>query len=122
VGAARPHRPHPLGSPNGTRRRAGGALGALLLLVLGFGWITWVALLGGLVMALIYSVAYFDQSAERRLVKHGYPPGTAQQTVSAHDRTKDPDRMRRYMQTYRNNALEGPAAGPQSRSHDNHAS
>jgi len=41
-------------------------LGALLFLVLGFGWITWVALIGGLVMALIYSVAYIDQSAEHR--------------------------------------------------------
>ncbi|HXA88634.1 MAG TPA: DUF5313 family protein [Mycobacterium sp.] len=76
-------------------------LGALLFLVLGFGWITWVALLGGLVMALIYSVAYFDTSADNRLRKHGYPPGTAQQTVSERDRAKHPDRMRRYMQTYR---------------------
>jgi hypothetical protein len=76
-------------------------LGALLFLVLGFGWITWVALLGGLVMALIYSVAYFDTSADNRLLKHGYPPGTAQQTVSERDRAKHPDRMRRYMQTYR---------------------
>jgi hypothetical protein len=76
-------------------------LGALLFLVLGFGWITWVALLGGLVMALIYSVAYFDTSADNRLLKHGYPLGTAQQTVSERDRAKHPDRMRRYMQTYR---------------------
>jgi hypothetical protein len=76
-------------------------LGALLFLVLGFGWITWVALLGGLVMALIYSVAYFDTSADNRLLKHGYAPGTAQQTVSERDRAKHPDRMRRYMQTYR---------------------
>jgi hypothetical protein len=76
-------------------------LGALLFLVLGFGWITWVALLGGLVMALIYSVAYFDTSADNRLLKHGHPPGTAQQTVSERDRAKHPDRIRRYMQTYR---------------------
>ena len=79
-------------------------LGALLFLVLGFGWITWVALLGGLVMALIYSVAYFDTSADNRLLKHGYPPGTAQQALSERDREKDPDRLRRYLQTYRNNA------------------
>ena len=55
----------------------------------------------GLVIALIYSVAYFDQSADNRLLKHGYPPGTAQQTVSERDRAKHPDRIRRYMQTYR---------------------
>jgi hypothetical protein len=79
-------------------------LGALLFLVLGFGWITWVALTGGLVMALIYSVAYIDQSADNRLLKQGYPPGTIRLILSERDRTKDPDRMRRYMQTYRNNA------------------
>jgi fatty acid desaturase len=79
-------------------------LAAVVLLALGFGWIAWVGVGCGLVLALIYSVAYIDQSAERRLVKHGYPPGTAQQTLSARDRAKDPDRMRRYMQTYRNNA------------------
>jgi Family of unknown function (DUF5313) len=66
-------------------------LGALLFLVLGFGWIIWVALLGGLVMAPLYSTAYFDQSADRRLIKHGYPPGTAQQALRERD-TKDPDR------------------------------
>jgi fatty acid desaturase len=79
-------------------------LAALLFLVLGFGWITWVALIGGLVMALIYSVAYIDQSAEHRLFKQGYPPGTVQLTLSERDRAKDPDRMRRYLQTYRNDA------------------
>ena len=66
----------------------------------------------GLVLALIYSAAYFDTAADRRLVKHGYPPGIAQQILSERDKAKHPDRMRRYMQTYRNNALEDPAAGP----------
>lgn len=37
-------------------------LGALVILVLGFGWITCAALIGGLVMALIYSAAYIDQT------------------------------------------------------------
>jgi hypothetical protein len=83
-------------------------LGALLSLVLGFGWITWVALIAGLVIALIYSVAYFDQSADDRLHKLGYPPGTAQQTLSERDRAKHPDRMRRYMETYRNSATLEP--------------
>jgi hypothetical protein len=79
-------------------------LGALVTLVLGFGWITCTALIGGLVMALIYSVAYFDQSAAHRLFKHGYPRGTAQRIHSERVRAKDPDRVRRYMQTYRNQA------------------
>jgi hypothetical protein len=79
-------------------------LGALVTLVLGSGWITCTALIGGLVMALIYSVAYFDQSAAHRLFKHGYPRGTAQRIHSERVRAKDPDRVRRYMQTYRNQA------------------
>jgi Family of unknown function (DUF5313) len=79
-------------------------IGALLILVLGTGWITCSALIGGLVMALIYSAAYIDQSAAHRLSRHGYPRGTAQRIISERDRAKDPDRMRRYMQTYRNQA------------------
>jgi fatty acid desaturase len=79
-------------------------LEVVLLLVLGFGWITYVALVGGLVMALIYSLAYFDQSTDNRLVKHGYLPGTAGQIRRERERAKDPDAMRRYLQTYRGNA------------------
>jgi len=79
-------------------------LAAVVLLALGFGWIAWVGVGCGLVLALIYSAAYFDPAADLRLLKHGYPPGTAQQTLSERVRAKDPDRLRRYMQTYRNNA------------------
>ena len=91
-------------------------MAAVVLLALGLGWIAWVGVGCGLVLALIYSAAYFDPVADHRLVKHGYPPGTAQRILSERDRAKDPDRMRRYMQTYRNNALEEPAAGPQEES------
>jgi len=87
-------------------------LAAVVLLALGFGWIAWVGVGCGLVLALIYSAAYFDPAADRRLVKHGYPPGTSQRILTERDKAKHPDRMRRYMQTYRNNALEEPAAGP----------
>ena len=78
-------------------------LALVLLLVLGFGWVVWVGVGCGLVLALIYSTAYFDSSADHRLVKHGYPPGTAQRILSDRDKAKHPDRMRRYMQTYRAN-------------------
>jgi fatty acid desaturase len=86
-------------------------VGALVILVLGFGWITWVSLIGGLLLALMYSGAFFEKFAEHRLVQHGYPWGTAQRIASERDRAKDPDRMRRYMQTYRNNAT--PQLTPQ---------
>lgn len=78
-------------------------LAALVLLTLGFGWIAWVGVGCGLVLALIYSAAYFDQAADHRLVKHGYPPGTAQRILSERDNAKHPDRMSRYIQTYRSN-------------------
>jgi len=79
-------------------------LATAVLLALGFGWITWVGVGCGLVLALIYSAAYFDPAADHRLVKHGYPPGTAQRILTERDKAKHPDRMRRYVQTYRNNA------------------
>lgn len=48
----------------------------ILLVVLGSGWITWVAVVAGVLLGLIYSVAYIEETAEHRLVKHGYPAGT----------------------------------------------
>jgi hypothetical protein len=78
-------------------------LAAVVLLALGFGWIAWVGVSCGLVLALIYSAAYFDPAADYRLVKHGYPPGTAQRILSELDKAKHPDQMRRYVETYRNN-------------------
>jgi fatty acid desaturase len=79
-------------------------LAAVVLLALGFGWIAWVGVSCGLVLALIYSAAYFDPAADHRLVKHGYPPGTAQRILTERDKAKHPDRMRRYVQIYCNNA------------------
>lgn len=78
-------------------------LAVLLLLTLGTGWVTWVGVICGLVMALIYSVAYFDQSVDYRLVKHGFPSGTARAVLSERDKAAHPDRMRRYIDTYRSN-------------------
>jgi fatty acid desaturase len=76
----------------------------VVLLVLGSGWIAWVGVGCGMVLALIYSMAYFDPAVEHRLAKHGYQPGTAQRILSKREDAKHPDRMRRYMQTYRDNA------------------
>jgi Family of unknown function (DUF5313) len=76
----------------------------VVLLVLGSGWIAWVGVACGMVLALIYSMAYFDPAVEHRLAKHGYQPGTAQRILSKREDAKHPDRMRRYMQTYRDNS------------------
>jgi hypothetical protein len=79
-------------------------LAVVVLLTLPSGWVTWVGVICGLVLALIFSVAYFDQSADYRLVKHGFPPGTAREILARKDAADDPERMRRYKQTYRNGA------------------
>jgi hypothetical protein len=79
-------------------------LAAVLLLALGTGWVAWVGVICGLVLALIFSAAYFDQSAEYRLVKHGFPPGTVREILAERDEAKHPDRVARYMQTYRSDA------------------
>jgi hypothetical protein len=79
-------------------------LALVVLFVLGFEWITWVGAICGLVLALIYSTAYFDPSVDHRLAKHGYPSGTAHRILSERDKAKHPDRMRRYIETYRASA------------------
>ena len=76
-------------------------LAVVLLLALGFNWIAWAGVVCGLVLALIYSAAYFDPSVEHRLAKHGFPHGTAQRVRRERDIAEHPDRMRRYMRTYR---------------------
>jgi Family of unknown function (DUF5313) len=91
-------------------------LAIVLLLAMGFGWIAWVGVSCGLVLALIYSTAYFDPSRDYRLVKHGYAPGTAQRILGERDNAKHPDQMRRYMETYRANALESNSARPDTSS------
>ena len=48
-------------------------MGALTILVLGFGWITWVSLISGFVLALMYYGVFFEAFAEHRLFQHGYP-------------------------------------------------
>jgi hypothetical protein len=51
----------------------------LLLLILGPQWITYLAVAAGAILALIYSVAYIEETGEHRLGKHGYPVGTGRE-------------------------------------------
>ncbi len=71
---------------------------ALVLAVLGVSWIVWAGVGLGLLLALGYSLAYINSTAERRLVKHGYKPGTLERALRERD---DVDEIVRYMQTYR---------------------
>ena len=76
-------------------------LAVVVLVALGSGWVAWAGVGCGLGLALIYSIAYFEPAADHRLAKHGYPPGTAKRILSARDNARHPDRMGRYMATYR---------------------
>lgn len=68
----------------------------LLVVVLGPQWITYLGLAAGTILALIYSVAYIEETGEHRLAKHGYPVGTGRK-IRAHQ-TADQDH---YNATYR---------------------
>jgi hypothetical protein len=74
----------------------------LILVVLPFSWLTWASIVLGLLLALWYSIAYIDQTAERRLVKHGYEPGTLALALRERYLRENEDRIVRYMATYRN--------------------
>ena len=50
----------------------------VLLLVPGPFWIRGMAALGGLMLGLIFSLAYMYETTENRVVRAGYPAGTAQ--------------------------------------------
>ena len=50
----------------------------VLLLVPGPFWIRGMAALGGLLLGLIFSIAYMTETTENRVKKAGYRPGTAQ--------------------------------------------
>src|SRR5699024_9009449 len=50
--------------------------GLLFLLLPGPKWIVLMGILGGVLMALWFSLAYMEHTCEHRLVKHGYSLGT----------------------------------------------
>ena len=53
----------------------------IVLVVLRFSWIAWVAVALGLVLALWYSIAYINLTADERLVRHGYHAGTLRRVL-----------------------------------------
>ena len=55
----------------------------------------------GALLAVLYSLAYIDQSAERRLVKHGYEPERVKLMLHERYEREHADEIARYMQTYR---------------------
>jgi hypothetical protein len=53
-------------------------IGLVLLLVPGDFWIRGMAALGGVLLALFFSLAYMTETTENRVKRAGYPAGTAQ--------------------------------------------
>jgi hypothetical protein len=74
---------------------------AVVLAALGVSWIVWAGVGLGLLLALWYSLAYINSTADRRLVKHGYEPGTLERALRDRDRREHADRIVHYMQMYR---------------------
>ncbi len=75
--------------------------GALILLAPGPLWVTGMSLLGGVIMALWYSVAYMEYTCEYRLHKHGYPVGTGRATREAASERSRQEQAERYAAIYR---------------------
>jgi hypothetical protein len=55
-------------------------IGLVLLLVPGEFWIRGMAALGGILLAMFFSVAYMVETTENRVKRAGYPAGTAEAT------------------------------------------
>lgn len=75
--------------------------GLLFLLLPGPLWIRAMAVLGGVLMALMYSLSYMEHTSEYRLRKHGYPLGTGK---TVRDRATEDVRAKdaaRYAEIYR---------------------
>jgi hypothetical protein len=61
----------------------------VLILVPGEFWIRGMAALGGVLLALIYSIAYSTEFMENRAVKAGYPVGSAQAARDRNGRERE---------------------------------
>ena len=58
-------------------------------------WIRGMAALGGLLLGLIFSIAYMSETTENRVKKAGYPAGTAQAVRDQAQKSKDAERTAR---------------------------
>ena len=67
----------------------------VLIFVPGEFWIRGMAALGGVLLALIYSIAYITEFLENRAVKAGYPVGTAQAERDRNAREREVHESRR---------------------------
>ena len=76
-------------------------LALVMLAVMPFSWLTGASIVLGLLLSLWYSLAYINQTTDRRLAKHGYGPGTLAMALRERYLRENDDRIVRYMATYR---------------------
>jgi Family of unknown function (DUF5313) len=76
---------------------------AVLLYVLlpGPAWIRGLAVLGGLILGFFYSIAYMFETTENRVMKAGYPRGTAREVRDQRGGGQREEQERRYAERYR---------------------
>ncbi len=74
---------------------------ALYLLIPGAPLVRAAAVLAGLLLGYFYSTAYMYETAEHRVLKAGYPRGTAAATRAAEHADEDREREKRYEQRWR---------------------
>ena len=74
---------------------------AAVLSGLGFGLVVFGGVACGVLLGLWYSLAYIDQTGDRRLVTHGYEPGTLKRMLGDRYEREHADQIARYKQTYR---------------------
>lgn len=77
------------------------AVVSVALTGLGIGVVVLGGVACGALLGLWYSLAYIDQTGDRRLVKNGYEPGTLKRVLRERYDREHGDQIVRYMQTYR---------------------
>lgn len=80
--------------------------GLLFLLLPGPLWIRGLAILGGVIMALWYSLAYMEHTCEHRIAKQGYPLGTGKVTREQATSAERAEQAARYRAVWRPHEAE----------------
>jgi uncharacterized protein DUF5313 len=79
---------------------------AAIVAVCLMGWDSvWLVVVGGVacgvLLGLWYTLAYIEQTGDRRLVKQGYEPGTLRRALRERYNDEHADEIARYRQMYR---------------------
>lgn len=77
------------------------AMVSVALTEMGMGVVVVGGVACGALLGLWYSLAYIDQTGDRRLVKHGYEPGMLKVMLHERYEREHADEIARYMQIYR---------------------